>query len=135
MFGLSKDKGERPQEGDLIGFIGKGMVVEGRLSFADTVRIDGVFKGEIDATGTLVVGESGRVEGQVRVGSAVVTGEIKGTLSALTRVELKSPGRMLGEMHTPNLIIGDGAIFEGTCHMLERGSMSVTESVNYGNAV
>lgn len=135
MFGLTKEKVDRPHEGDLIGFIGKGMVVEGHLSFADTVRIDGTFKGEIDATGTLVVGEGGQVEGQVRVGSAVVTGEIKGTLSAATRVELKAPGRMLGEMHTPNLIIGDGAIFEGTCHMLQRGTMSITESVNYGAAV
>lgn len=133
MFGLSKEKDTKPQEGDLIGFIGKGMVVEGHLSFSETVRIDGTFKGEINATGTLVVGEGGQVEGQVRVGSAVVTGEIRGTLSATTRVELKSPGRMLGEMHTPNLIIGDGAIFEGTCHMLQRGTLNISESVNYGN--
>jgi len=132
MFGGSKEKSEKPHEGDLIGFIGKGMIVEGKLTFADTVRIDGVFKGEIDATGTLVVGEGGQVEGDIKVGSAVVTGEIKGTLNATARVEIKSPGKIFGDMHTPNLIIGDGAIFEGTCHMLQRGSSIVTESVNYG---
>ncbi|MBI5563015.1 MAG: polymer-forming cytoskeletal protein [Deltaproteobacteria bacterium] len=108
------------------------MLIEGKLTFADTVRIDGNFKGEINATGTLVVGEGGVVEGQIRVGSAVITGEIKGTLDASARVEIKSPGRVLGEMHTPNLIIGDGAVFEGTCHMLQRGTANVTESVNYG---
>lgn len=132
MFG-NKEKTEKPREGDLIGFIGKGMVVEGKLSFADTVRIDGNFKGEINATGTLVVGEGGLVEGLIKVGSAVVTGEIQGTLEATSKVELKAPGKMFGEMSTPNLIIGDGAIFEGTCHMLQRGTANVTESVNYGN--
>lgn len=132
MFG-NKEKTEKPREGDLIGFIGKGMVVEGKLSFADTVRIDGNFKGEINATGTLVVGEGGLVEGLIKVGSAVVTGEIQGTLEATSKVELKAPGKMFGEMSTPNLIIGDGAIFEGTCHMLQRGTANVTESVSYGN--
>lgn len=131
MFGI-KEKNGKPDPGDLIGFIGKGMLIEGKLTFADTVRIDGNFKGEINATGTLVVGEGGVVEGQIRVGSAVITGEIKGTLDASARVEIKSPGRVLGEMHTPNLIIGDGAVFEGTCHMLQRGTANVTESVNYG---
>ncbi len=49
-------------ETEVIGFIGKGMTVEGKLTFDSTVRIDGVFKGEIDAKGTLVVGEERRLD-------------------------------------------------------------------------
>ena len=126
-------KTQTPEKGDLIGFIGKGMFLEGKLSFEDTVRIEGHFKGEINALGTLVVGESGHVEGNINVGSIIITGLVEGNLTAKTRVEIKSPGKMLGEIKTPNLIIGDGAIFEGNCHMVNRSTSEVKEVVNYGN--
>ena len=116
---LGKNSGEK-KGGDVIGFIGEGMTFEGKLTFNDTVKIDGTFSGEIDAKGTLVIGETGYVKGQIKVGSAIVTGEIKGTLEAATRVEIKSPGKMFGDITTPNLIIGEGVVFEGNCIMVKR---------------
>lgn len=116
---LGKSSGEK-KGGDVIGFIGEGMTIEGKLTFNDTVKIDGTFNGEIDSKGTLVVGETGYVKGQIKVGSAIVTGEIKGTLEATTRVEIKAPGKMFGDITTPNLIIGEGVIFEGNCIMVKR---------------
>jgi cytoskeletal protein CcmA (bactofilin family) len=123
----------RKKDGDVIGFIGKGVRIEGKVSFEndDTVRIDGSFKGEIDARGTLVVGEGGNVEGEIKVNSAIVTGEIRGLLSASSRVELKSPGRMLGDITTPTLIIGEGALFEGNCTMV-RKDPAPAGAFNYG---
>jgi len=120
------------EKGDLIGFIGKGMYLEGKLRFDDTVRIDGHFKGTVEATGALVVGADGLVEGVVNVGSIVVAGTVKGTVNAAGRVELKGSGKMLGEIKTPNLIVGDGAVFEGNCHMLKRGEAEVKEVVSFG---
>lgn len=120
------------EKGDLIGFIGKGMYLEGKLCFDDTVRIDGHFAGTVEATGSLVVGPDGLVEGIVNVGSIVVAGTVKGTINATGRVELKGTGRMFGEMKTPNLIIGDGAVFEGNCHMLKRNETEVKEVVSFG---
>ena len=47
MFG--KDKEEKKKSGgEVAGFIGKGMSIEGSLSFEETVRIDGSFKGDSD---------------------------------------------------------------------------------------
>lgn len=129
MFGLE----EKKKGVDVIGFIGKGMVIEGKMSFDDTVRIDGTFKGEISAAGTLVVGDGGYVEGDVKVGSAIVTGDVKGMLEASARVELRSPGRVLGDIKTPNLIIGEGVIFEGSCIMLKKKDpAALPETVKYG---
>ena len=116
---LGKHSGEK-KGGDVIGFIGEGMKLEGKLTFNDTVKIDGAFNGEIDSKGTLIVGETGYIKGQIKVGSAIVTGEIKGTLEATTRVEIKSPGKMFGDITTPNLIIGEGVVFEGNCIMVKR---------------
>lgn len=117
MFG--KDKDASPASG-IAGFIGKGMRVEGVLNFEHTVRLDGEFKGEIAGKGTLVVGEGAVVDAEVKVDVALVTGLVRGVVEAETRVELKAPGKVYGEIKTPNLIIGDGAIFEGSSVMVTR---------------
>ncbi len=118
MFG----KDDKKDDFDIMGFIGKGMKVEGKLSFEKTVRIDGSFKGEINSPGTLVVGENGFVEGHIKVNTALITGEVKGTVDARERVELHSPARVNGDIKTPTLIIGEGTAFDGNCVMLKGGS-------------
>ncbi len=118
MFGKEDGK----DDFDITGFIGKGMQVEGKLTFEKTVRIDGSFKGEIESTGTLVVGEGAFVEADIKVDTAVITGEVKGTLEASSRVELQAPAKLFGELKTPNLIIGEGTVFDGNCVMLKGGT-------------
>lgn len=127
MFG----KDEKKKSGEIIGFIGKGMSMEGKLAFNETVRVEGSFKGEIDATGTLVLGEGGLIEGKIKVGTAIVSGEITGTLEASQRVELRAPAKMTGDIKTPTLIIGEGVVFEGSCIMIKKGH-SEFETVDYG---
>jgi len=119
MFG----KDEKRDDFDITGFIGKGMKVEGKITFDKTVRIDGSFKGEIEASGgTLVIGEGAFVEADIKVDTAIVTGEVKGTLDATTRVELQAPAKIFGELRTPSLIMGEGTVFDGNCVMLKGGS-------------
>lgn len=122
---------------EVVGFIGKGMAFEGKLSFEDTVRIDGSFKGEVSATGTLVVGDTGYIEGQIKIGTAIITGEVKGSLDAAVRVELKAPARIFGDIRTPNLIIGEGVVFEGNCIMVKKGPpphAALPQTVDYGES-
>ena len=52
--------------GGLTAFIDQGSEFEGKLSFKDTVRIDGRFRGEISSENTLIVGESGEIEAAIR---------------------------------------------------------------------
>lgn len=131
MFG--KDKEEKKKAGDIAGFIGKGMTFEGTLSFEETVRIDGTLKGEITAGGTLVVGDGGVVEGDIKVASAIISGSVKGTLQATARVELRSPARFTGDIKTPTLIIDEGVVFEGNCTMVKKDGREF-ETVQYGEA-
>jgi len=120
MFSKGKEKEDATKGGEVIGLIGKGMFIEGRITFENTVRIDGNFKGEIRANGTLVIGDTGMIEGEVMVDVAIITGEVVGVVEAKTRVELQAPARFQGEIRTPNLIIGDGAVFDGKCVMLKK---------------
>jgi len=106
---------------EVAGFIGKGMRMEGKLVFDGSVRIEGHYKGEIESGGILLVVEGALIEGEVRVSTVIVSGEIRGLISAGTRVELKSPCRVIGDIKTPNLLMDEGVVFEGNCVMTKAG--------------
>lgn len=98
-------------------FIGKNAAFEGRLSFSGTVRIDGEFRGEIDASGYLVLGSGAKIEGDIVAESIVSSGTIKGTVVARETIELRVPGKMFGDIQAPKVVIQEGVVFKGRCHM------------------
>ena len=74
--------------GGLTAFIDQGSEFEGKLSFRDTVRIDGRFRGEITSENTLIVGESGEIEATIRSNTIAISGHVTGDVSATTKVVL-----------------------------------------------
>jgi cytoskeletal protein CcmA (bactofilin family) len=101
-------------------FMGGETFFEGKLSYTGAVRLDGRFKGEIQSDDTLIVGETARIEGEIHVGAAIIQGEIVGNVYAKERVELHHPGRMIGDITSPAVVIDEGAVFEGNCKMKEK---------------
>jgi cytoskeletal protein CcmA (bactofilin family) len=100
-------------------FLGKNTAFEGKLEFSGTVRVDGRVKGEIVGDGTLIVGDSANIHADVRVTHLVISGEIRGSLFAGERVEIRSPGKVFGNIHAPMVIMEEGVIFDGHCRMVE----------------
>ncbi|MGK0360817.1 MAG: cytoskeletal protein CcmA (bactofilin family) [Bradymonadia bacterium] len=90
---------------------------EGKLTFDGTVRIDGEFVGDIESKGTLLVGETARIEGTVRVNNATVAGAVTGTLIVYETLEIESMGRVSGEIHVSTLITARGAVVDGSIKM------------------
>jgi cytoskeletal protein CcmA (bactofilin family) len=104
--------------------IGKGMRVEGRLAFVDSIRVDGTVTGEIDAPrGTLTVGPDGHVKGKVAVGEAILGGEIAADVTA-QRLELLPTARVSGALSCTKLRIHDGACLDGRVSMQRSKSAS-----------
>ena len=67
------------QEGRLSGYVGNGTVLTGETSFQAMLRIDGHLTGRISSeSGTLIVGASGRVDANIAVASAIVSGTVNG---------------------------------------------------------
>ena len=62
-----------------------GCQFEGKLTFKDTVRINGHFTGEIFSEGTLVVGEGAVVDAHIDVGSIIIKGKVNGEIDAYQR--------------------------------------------------
>lgn len=107
--------------GEWIGFLDRGVKLEGRLELSGTFRMDAQMKGTIVSESTLVLGENALVEGQIEGNQVMVAGRFEGILKAKGRVEIQAKGVVRGEVHAPCLVIEAGGIFDGRCHMTAAG--------------
>lgn len=98
---------------DIKAFLGTGSKFEGKLSFNEMVRLDGVFSGEVQSSDTLVVGETAEIDGTINVGALILSGKFKGDIKATTSVELRAPAKVDGRIETPSLKIEDKVVFNG----------------------
>ncbi|MCM2277988.1 MAG: polymer-forming cytoskeletal protein [Oligoflexia bacterium] len=110
------------------GVIDHGCEFEGKLCFQGTVRIAGVFRGEIHTPDTLVVGEGARITGQIDAGVVIISGEVNGSVRAKHRVEIHRPAIFRGEILTPSLSVDEGVIFEARSKMVHSPANSPAKS-------
>ena len=99
-------------------FLGSDADVDGSINFQGTIRVDGKVRGKISSNGgTLIVGEKASIDADITVGTAIVMGEVKGTIDAQDRIEVYPPGSVGGDIQTPVISIEPGGIFNGSCAM------------------
>jgi cytoskeletal protein CcmA (bactofilin family) len=108
------------KEGTLTGFVGNGTTLTGEASFKGMLRVDGGLSGTVRSSdGTLIVSTNGRVDANVEVAVATIYGTVNGDITATKRIELGRVAKVTGNIQTPALVIENGAIFEGSCRMVE----------------
>ena len=89
--------------------LGSGTSIEGTIEFNNTVRLDGNVTGKISSNqGTVIIGEKAVV-------SAIIMGEVNGTIHAKEKIEVYPPGRITGDIQAPVVLIESGVIFNGNC--------------------
>ena len=94
-------------------FLDSSTVFEGKLQCADSLRIDGVVKGEIQCAQKVAIGETGRVSATIEADTVVIAGEVNGNITARRKVTLEKTGRLNGDLCTPGIVIQEGAKLEG----------------------
>lgn len=87
--------------------------LEGRLHSSSNIRFDGEMLGDLSTEGDLVVGEHGRVKGNVTGRNVVVGGTIQGNVSTSGRLEILATGKLYGDIIVGSLIIDEGGILRG----------------------
>ena len=97
--------------------IGAGAECNGDFSAEGSVRIDGTVNGSVSASGAVILGATGVVNGDVTAKSAIVGGEVIGNISAPDKVELTATAKVLGDITTNVIIIDEKAVFQGRCDM------------------
>lgn len=100
--------------------LGNGIIWQGTLSGSGGVRIEGIFEGELNLTGMLVVGETGRVTCKdIHAETIVVAGSVKGNITA-QKVEIRSTGRIWGDVVTVSFATEEGSFLRGQIRVEEK---------------
>ncbi|MEZ4468182.1 MAG: polymer-forming cytoskeletal protein [bacterium] len=97
--------------------IGGSMTVDGEISGAESLVVQGQVKGRIGISENLYVENSATVEADIRGRFGGGRGRVTGNVTASTRVEIKAEGRMVGDVRSPRILIADGALFKGSIDM------------------
>lgn len=93
--------------------------LDGEISFKDMLRVNGHIAGKVtSARGTLIIDGSARVDADIDVGVAVISGVVNGDVVAHERVELGPAAIITGNIATRALTMKPGAVFQGDCRML-----------------
>lgn len=104
-------------DGSSVNLVANGTSITGDVKSSNDLRIDGVMLGTLIVKGKLVVGPSGRIEGDVECQNADISGEIKGKISVSELLMLRSTAKINGDIYTGKISIEPDAQFTGTCSM------------------
>lgn len=97
--------------------LGPGINWKGSLRGSGGVRIEGAFEGEIAVRGLVVVGETGRVTcPELRANTVIVAGAVRGNIIA-EKLEIRSTGRVWGDVTTVAFSTEEGAFLRGQVRM------------------
>ncbi len=109
--------------------IGAETSFQGTLRSKGSIRIDGKIEGGISAEG-VILGERGEVQGDISARTVVVGGKVTGNIHATESLELLTKCQVFGDLHAPQLLIAEGAIFEGSCLMASEKAKVIEVNVN-----
>ncbi len=128
--GTSTQAGPTPAE-RCTNVIAAGAKWQGTLTVDDSVRVEGVFAGEIQAKGTVHVADGAEVNAKVRAMFVVVSGNFRGEIRCDQRVDLLPRSRVNGEVITKILSVQEGAVLDGRVQMT--GSTEAGETTRIGS--
>jgi cytoskeletal protein CcmA (bactofilin family) len=121
MFNPNKKNGESNRNPDSpassINLISAGTIIEGEIKSAGDIRIDGTVNGSVSSKAKIVIGSTGKIEGDIHCQNADISGNLNGKVSVAEMLHLKSTALVNGDIHTGKLVVEVGAAFTGNCNM------------------
>lgn len=113
MFGKKISK---PQ-GRIDSLIGVGTSLDGDVTFAGGLRVDGEIKGNVRGVegqpATLVISEHARIEGEISVSHLVINGTVIGAVHSSDFLELQTRARVTGDVEYSTIEMHLGAVVQG----------------------
>ena len=97
--------------------ISKGVKIEGKLSCSGSIRLDGEVQGDISSQSTVIIGENGKVNGQINAENITIGGKVTGTVRAKDKLVLDAKANLQGDIFSKAIAIESGAVFNGNCKM------------------
>ncbi|MGL4677281.1 MAG: bactofilin family protein [Brevinema sp.] len=109
--------------------IGENSIFEGSIQLSGTLRIEGYYHGANLTMEHIIIGKQGKVKADLHTESVVVEGAILGNINSSTRTMLLPTAKILGNIASPELIIQNGVIWDGHCHINTNTNSDVSKAI------
>lgn len=118
MFGREKN----PVPSDRIEVtIGPTANITGDLECDGIVRIEGIYQGSIKTASNVIISEKARVDAHIEAQNVSVSGQVKGSIVAKSRLEILSTGRVWADATVTSFLLDDGGKLHGGLKMFGTG--------------
>jgi cytoskeletal protein CcmA (bactofilin family) len=87
--------------------------IKGSLKFSGELNFDGKLDGDIQGEGSLTLGDSAVINGNLTAQSVVVRGKVTGNINAKDKIEIKTKAELFGDIRASKLVVEEGVIFVG----------------------
>lgn len=105
---------------DKLNRIVEGTHITGDIKADSNFRIDGVLVGSLNTLGKLVIGPSGKIEGEVKCANADIEGEMVGNIVVDGLLNIKASAKIEGNITTNQIGMEVGCSFSGVCNYAEK---------------
>lgn len=104
-------------DNNTINLISNGTDITGDVKSTGDIRIDGSLTGNLNTKGKVVIGQTGKVSGEIICKNCEISGISEGRVIVSQLLILKVTSKITGDIVTSKLSIEPGALFSGTCKM------------------
>ena len=112
---MLKDKQFGSSKSEETTIISRDVKIEGKVTSTGNIRVDREIQGDIFSKGNITIGEVAKVNGKLNANVITIGGKVSGIVRAKDKIILDSKSYLKGDIITKNLVIEEGAKFDGNC--------------------
>ncbi len=115
---LSALSAKKPNYEQPATLIAKDTTIESTLLKAkSSIQVNGILNGNIECSASVVIGQTGKVTGNVDAEFLLVAGTIEGKVNVKNQLHMNKTANILGDIQCGSIIVDDGAVLNGQLSM------------------
>lgn len=117
---------EREEEPETV--IASNVEIKGSLRFQKLLRIDGIFEGELQSAGKLIIGPTGSVKANIDLEEAFISGKVIGNITVKKRLVLRGKAEITGDITAPMISVDEGVSIIGILNVVTQSTPVSSEN-------
>jgi cytoskeletal protein CcmA (bactofilin family) len=113
-----------------INLLGVGTTITGDINSNGDIRINGTLTGNLSTKGRIIIGETGKIKGEINCKNADILGQVEGKLFATESLSLKATASVIGDITIGRIAVEPGCKFNGTCKMTDNNSFNPDNKID-----
>lgn len=93
-----------------------------QLASKSSVQVNGILNGDMEVQESIVVGEAGHINGNMKAAFVLVAGHVEGNIVVEEQIHLTKSAKVRGDIQCRSMIVDEGAFIEGSFKMLGDGA-------------